>query len=132
MSSLPTISTLNADTLIWPVITDAEIDRARPVRTGAPSGAWRDPLSARRRGSILLHSLISHRANSPTEYRRRTADQEHLPSNVHGRKGTAAHQSGQCGQGGPIITLATLINLSSLEYFFVVGGIAASLSREMI
>src|SRR5260370_18622621 len=132
MSSLPTLSALNADTLIWPVITDAEIDRARPVRTGAPSGAWRGSVSAGRRGSVLLHSLISHRANSPTEYRRRTADQELLPRNVHGRKRIAAHQSGQCGQGGPIITLATLINLSSLEYFFAVGDIAAFLSREML
>jgi hypothetical protein len=131
MSSLLTLSALNADTLIWPVITDAEIDRVRLVRTGAPSGAWRHPLSAGRRGSVLLHSLISHRANSPAEYRRRTADQELLSRNVHGRKGTA-HQSGQCGQCGPIITSATLINLSSLEYFFAVKGIAALLSRKML
>jgi thioredoxin reductase (NADPH) len=30
MSSLPTLSALNADTQIWPFLTDAEIDRARP------------------------------------------------------------------------------------------------------
>jgi hypothetical protein len=32
----------------------------------------------------------------------------------------------------PIVTLAALINLSSLEYFFAVRGMAASLSREML
>jgi thioredoxin reductase (NADPH) len=30
MSSLPTLSALNADTQIWPFLTDAEINRARP------------------------------------------------------------------------------------------------------
>ena len=32
MSSLPTANALNADSQIWPFLTDAEIGRARPFR----------------------------------------------------------------------------------------------------
>ena len=76
MSSFPTASALNADSQIWPLLTDAEIGRARPFRR----------MRQAEFGEILY---------------RPGDDQE-------------------------------LIKLSSLEYFFAVGGTAALLSREML
>jgi hypothetical protein len=76
MSSLPTASALNADSQIWPFLTDAEIGRARP------------------------HGRVRQAELGEILYRPGD-DQE-------------------------------LINLSSLEYFFAVRGMAALLSREIL